>query len=54
MKTAPQHVRAGQEVFSREITSAGFEQVEEKKFLKENYFLRFKKVEEPKQKRDGR
>ena len=38
------HVRAGQEVFVREIESAGFKQVEERKFLKENYFLRFEKV----------
>lgn len=40
------HVRAGQEVFSREIVSAGFRQVGEEKELglKENYFLRFVKV----------
>ncbi len=38
------HVRAGQEVFTKEIESAGFEQIEEKKLLKENYFLRFRKV----------
>lgn len=39
------HVRAGQEVFTKEITDAGFEQVEERKgILKESYFVRFKKV----------
>jgi predicted methyltransferase len=35
------HVRAGQEVFVKEIESSGFRQVEEKEFLKENYFVRF-------------
>jgi FkbM family methyltransferase len=39
------HVRAGQEVFTREIASAGFKQVEQESFLKENYFVRFEKVE---------
>jgi predicted methyltransferase len=38
------HVRAGQEVFVREIKSAGFKVVGEEKFLKENYFVRFEKV----------
>jgi squalene-hopene/tetraprenyl-beta-curcumene cyclase len=37
------HVRAGQEVFDREITTAGFKVVGEEKFLKENYFVRFEK-----------
>jgi predicted methyltransferase len=37
------HVRAGQEVFVREITAAGFQVVGEEKFLKENYFVRFEK-----------
>lgn len=38
------HVRAGQEVFAREIKDAGFRQIEEVKLpLKENYFLRFEK-----------
>ena len=38
------HVRAGQEVFEKEITEAGFEKVgEEKGFLLENYFVRFRK-----------
>lgn len=39
------HVRAGQDVFTKEILSNGFKQVEEKKFLKENYFLVLEKVE---------
>jgi alpha-galactosidase len=37
------HVRAGQEVFVKEITTAGFKVVGEEKFLKENYFVRFEK-----------
>lgn len=38
------HVRAGQEVFEKEITDAGFEKVgEEKGLLVENYFVRFRK-----------
>ena len=37
------HVRAGQEVFVREITAAGFEVVGEETILKENYFVRFEK-----------
>jgi ubiquinone/menaquinone biosynthesis C-methylase UbiE len=41
------HVRAGQEVFSQEITSAGFKQIEERKdLLKESYFLRFEKIDD--------
>jgi predicted methyltransferase len=40
------HVRAGQEVFTKEILDAGFEQVEERKgILKESYFVRFRKIE---------
>jgi tRNA A58 N-methylase Trm61 len=39
------HVRAGQEVFTKEIESAGFKVVEENRFLKENYFLTFERVE---------
>ena len=39
------HVRAGQEVFIKEIESTGFKLVEERKFLKENYLLRFERVE---------
>lgn len=39
------HVRAGQEVFTKEVVDAGFRQVEEKKdLLKESYFVRFAKV----------
>ena len=38
------HVRAGREVFAREITDARFKEVGEEKFLKENYFLRFEKA----------
>jgi SAM-dependent methyltransferase len=38
------HVRAGQEVFTREIVSAGFKVVGEEKFLKDNYFIRFQRV----------
>jgi ubiquinone/menaquinone biosynthesis C-methylase UbiE len=37
------HVRAGQEVFVREITAAGFQVVGEERILKENYFVRFEK-----------
>jgi ubiquinone/menaquinone biosynthesis C-methylase UbiE len=41
------HVRAGQEVFAREIVESGFKQVEERKdLLKESYFLRFEKIGE--------
>jgi predicted methyltransferase len=42
------HVRAGKDVFAKEVTDAGFKQVGEEKFLKENYFLRFEKVEQKK------
>ena len=39
------HVRAGQEVFVREIVDAGFRQVEEKPdLLDESYFIRFEKA----------
>jgi ubiquinone/menaquinone biosynthesis C-methylase UbiE len=38
------HVRAGQEVFCREIIEAGFQQVEEKpNLLRESYYVRFVK-----------
>ena len=37
------HVRAGQEVFVREITAAGFKVVGEGRILKENDFVRFEK-----------
>lgn len=39
------HVRAGQEVFTAEIEAAGFKKVEERDFMNENYFVRFRKVE---------
>jgi predicted methyltransferase len=41
------HVRASQEVFSKEIVDSGFKQVGEEKFLKENYFVRFERVKAP-------
>ena len=41
------HVRAGQEVFVKEIEAAGFKQLGEEKFLKENYLVRFEKVKAP-------
>jgi ubiquinone/menaquinone biosynthesis C-methylase UbiE len=37
------HVRAGKEVFCREIEAAGFKLVEEKPLFKQNYFLKFRK-----------
>lgn len=40
------HVRAGQEVFTREVVSAGFRQIDEKQdLLQESYFVRFQKVD---------
>ncbi len=39
------HVRAGQEVFTAEIEAAGFKKVQEIDLLKENYILRFRKVQ---------
>lgn len=39
------HVRAGQETVVKEIESCGFKKVDEKKLLKENYFVVFEKVE---------
>ncbi len=39
------HVRAGQAVFTQEITAAGFELERELPLLKENYFLVFKKTQ---------
>lgn len=38
------HVRAGQEVFEREIESVGFRKVDEVDLLKMNYIVRFRKV----------
>jgi ubiquinone/menaquinone biosynthesis C-methylase UbiE len=42
------HVRAGKEVFRREIEQAGFELIEEVPMegFQENYFLRFRKVQD--------
>jgi predicted methyltransferase len=41
------HVRAGQEVFCKEIVDAGFKQIDEKQeLLKESYFVRFEKAEQ--------
>jgi len=43
------HVRAGQEVFTREVLDSGFRQVEDRKdLLKESYFVRFEKAAERK------
>jgi acetyl esterase/lipase/ubiquinone/menaquinone biosynthesis C-methylase UbiE len=39
------HLRAGQEVFTKEIEAAGFKVVDTAGFLKENYFVRFEKVD---------
>ena len=39
------HVRAGQEVFTREIEAAGFKLQGEEKFLKDNYMVEFQRVE---------
>ena len=51
------HVRAGQDVFTREIESCGFKLLEEpealNKTLKENYCIIFRKVERQKDKPDG-
>lgn len=38
------HVRAGQEVFEREIEAVGFRKVGEEDLLKLNYFVRFQKI----------
>jgi predicted methyltransferase len=38
------HVRAGKEVFVREITASGFKMIGEEHLLKENYLVRFEKV----------
>jgi ubiquinone/menaquinone biosynthesis C-methylase UbiE len=38
------HMRAGQEVFTREIEAAGFKKLDEINLLKENYLVRFERV----------
>jgi predicted methyltransferase len=40
------HVRAGQEVVTREIEAAGFKLKGEEKFLKDNYMMEFERVDE--------
>ena len=39
------HVRAGQQVFTREIEAAGFKLQGEEKFLKDNYMIEFQRLE---------
>ena len=39
------HLRAGQEAFTKEIEAAGFKVVDQAGFLKENYFVRFEKLD---------
>jgi predicted methyltransferase len=43
------HVRAGQDVVTKEIQASGFKLLGEEKLLSENYFLRFEKVERKKE-----
>jgi predicted methyltransferase len=38
------HVRAGKELVIKEIEAAGFRLLEERKFMQENYFVRFEKA----------
>lgn len=50
---AMNHVRAGQEVFVKEILEAGFRHIEEKKdLLDESYFVRFEKAEDEAEKEE--
>ena len=43
------HVRAGQEVFTKEIVDAGFRQIEEKSdMLDESYYVVFEKAADTK------
>ena len=39
-----EHARVGKEEAAREIEAAGFELIDDRDFLKENYFLKFKKT----------
>jgi hypothetical protein len=39
-----QHVRAGEAEVTKEIKAAGFELIGREGFLRENYFLRFRKA----------
>lgn len=39
------HVRAGQEIVTREIETTGFKKIGEESLLKENYLVRFEKIE---------
>jgi predicted methyltransferase len=41
------HVRAGQEVFTREIEAAGFKVIDAADFMLENYLVRFEKIDSP-------
>jgi ubiquinone/menaquinone biosynthesis C-methylase UbiE len=41
------HVRAGKEVFVREIVASGFKRAAEENLLKENYLVRFEKAVRP-------
>jgi predicted methyltransferase len=41
------HVRAGREVFTKEIEAAGFKVLDEADFLRENYLVRFEKTQAP-------
>ena len=43
---AMNHIRAGQEVFTAEIEAAGFKKIEQIDLLKDNYILRFRKVDD--------
>jgi ubiquinone/menaquinone biosynthesis C-methylase UbiE len=49
-----EHVRAGKETVIREIQEAGFELSSEETFLKENYFLRFRRLDTTRRARSGR
>ena len=39
------HVRAGQQVFMKEVEQSGFKKISEETIMKDNYFVRFEKVE---------